>query len=72
MLCVYCKSLIPEERLEFLVENNRIHTCISCSSEQRMVGYMDYGHKTAPQLVLCPSNANETKRILDRANRRAR
>ena len=72
MNCVYCRSDIPEGRLEFLIENNRTLTCIGCSTEQRAVGYMDYGHKTAPQLVLCPANATETKRILERANRRAR
>jgi hypothetical protein len=33
---------------------------------------MDYGHKTAPQLVMVPANAKETIRKLDRANRRAR
>ena len=72
MDCIYCRSNIPEGRLEFLIENNRMMTCIGCSTEQRAVGYMDYGHKTAPQLVLCPSNARETRRILERANRRAR
>lgn len=72
MNCIYCRSNIPEGRIEFLVENNRAITCINCTTEQKAVGYMDYGHKTAPQLVLCPANARETKRILDRANRRAR
>jgi hypothetical protein len=72
MHCIYCRSNIPEGRLEFLVEKNKTITCIGCSTEQRAVGYMDYAHKTAPQLVLCPSNATETRRILDRANRRAR
>lgn len=72
MKCIYCRDDIPVGRLEFLMENKRMMTCISCTTEQRTVGYMDYGHKTAPQLVLCPSNAKETRRILDRANRRAR
>jgi hypothetical protein len=72
MNCIYCKVLIPEGRLEFLNEYHRTLTCVGCSDEKRAIGYMDYGHKTAPQLVLCPSNARETKRILDRANRRAR
>jgi hypothetical protein len=40
--------------------------------ENRAMGWMDYGHKTAPQLVMVPSNATETIRKLDRANRRAR
>lgn len=46
--------------------------CKDCSSEQRAVGYMDWGHKTAPSLVMVPANARETIRKLDRANRRAR
>ena len=72
MLCNYCKSVIDEDRLEFLVEYNRPMVCKDCSVEQRAVGFMDWGHKTAPSLVMVPANATETIRILDRANRRAR
>jgi uncharacterized protein YaiE (UPF0345 family) len=72
MDCIYCHSVIPDGRFEFLMENNRLQTCISCSTEQRVVGYMDWQHKTAPSLVMVPANAKETIRILDRANRRAR
>ena len=72
MNCRYCHSSIPEGRLEFLIEYNKIITCVSCSNEQRAVGYMDWGHKTAPSLVMVPANATETIRKLDRANRRAR
>jgi uncharacterized protein YaiE (UPF0345 family) len=72
MNCRYCHSDIPEGRLEFLIEYNKIITCVSCSNEQRAVGYMDWGHKTAPSLVMVPANATETIRKLNRANRRAR
>lgn len=72
MNCVYCNDIIPDGRLEFLIENNKLHTCIDCSTEQRVVGYMDWQHKTAPSLVMVSANAKETIRILDRANRRAR
>ena len=72
MLCRYCNSIIHNDRAEFLQEFNRPNVCLNCSTEQRAVGFMDWGHKTAPQLVVCPSNATETKRILNRANRRAR
>lgn len=72
MNCLYCKNTIPSGRLEFLLEYGRTITCINCTNEQKTIGYMDYGHKTAPQLVMCPSNARETLRIMDRANRRAR
>lgn len=72
MTCIYCNSIIPEGRLEFLQETGRRLVCIECSSESRAVGYNDFAHKTAPQLVMVPANAKETIRILERANRRAR
>jgi hypothetical protein len=59
-------------RYEFLTETGRRIICKECSVESRAVGYNDFSHKTAPQLVMVPSNAKETLRILDRANRRAR
>ena len=72
MTCIHCKSLIDQDRYEFLEEFNRPMVCKDCSTEQRALGWMDWGHKTAPQLVMVPSNAKETIRILNRANRRAR
>jgi hypothetical protein len=72
MNCIYCTTEIPEGRAEFLIETNRRATCLKCSVESKAVGFMNYSHKTAPDLVLCPANARETLRILDRANRRAR
>ena len=72
MICVYCQSMIDNDRLEFLIDSNRPLVCKECSTEQRAVGYMDWGHKTAPSLVMVPANAKETIRKLDRANRRAR
>lgn len=72
MNCVYCQRNVPDGRLEFLIETNRTITCLDCSSESKAVGFMDWGHKTAPSLVMVPANATETIRKLDRANRRAR
>lgn len=72
MLCRYCSSEIDNDRAQFILEFGRSNICIGCSTEKRTIGFMDWGHKTAPQLVMCPANANETKRILNRANRRAR
>ena len=72
MNCKYCQNAIPFDRLEFLTEFNRPIVCINCSTEKRAVGFMDWGHKTAPSLVMVPANATETIRKLDRANRRAR
>lgn len=72
MRCINCLFQIDQERAEFIKDYNRPQVCKHCSAEKRIVGYMDYGHKTAPQLVMCSANATETRRILDRANRRAR
>lgn len=72
MNCIYCKNTIDDDRCEFLLETNRKIICKNCSIEDRAVGFMDWGHKTAPSLVMVPSNATETIRILDRANKRAR
>lgn len=72
MRCHNCYYKIDHERAEFIKEYSRPQLCRHCSTEKRVVGFMDYGHKTAPQLVMCPANATETIRILDRANRRAR
>ena len=72
MNCIYCHNAIPDGRLEFLIDTGRRLVCIQCSNENRAVGFMDWGHKTAPSLVMVPSNATETIRKLDRANRRAR
>ena len=72
MNCVSCFGDIDSERYEFLVEFNRPMICKGCSTEKRAVGYMNFSHKTAPDLVMVPANAKETRRILERANRRAR
>jgi hypothetical protein len=72
MNCIYCNDLIPEGRVEFLIDTGRKMTCKGCTMEGRAIGFMDWGHKTAPSLVMVPANAKETIRILGRANRRAR
>jgi hypothetical protein len=72
MNCIYCETDIDYDRYEFLVETGRKIICKSCSVENRAVGFMDWGHKTAPSLVMVPANATQTIRILDRANRRGR
>jgi hypothetical protein len=72
MNCIYCKNCVGVDRYEFLVETGRNIICKECSVEQKAVGFCDFEHKTAPQLVMVPANATETIRILNRANRRAR
>lgn len=72
MNCIYCKNCVGVDRYEFLMETNRKIICKECSLENKAVGFLDWSHKTAPQLVMVPSNAKETIRILHRANRRGR
>jgi hypothetical protein len=72
MNCIYCQNTMDFDRYEFLVETGRKIICKDCSVENRAVGFMNFSHKTAPDLVICPANARETLRILHRANRRAR
>lgn len=69
--CYYCSDEIPSEREEFLVSTNRKLTCVECSSEVKLTGFMDFNHKTAPQLVILPEDP-EIKRIAKRAFCRAR
>lgn len=71
MNCIKCHTTIPSDREEFILLCNKPSLCIQCSSEQPIRGLMDYGHKTAPQLVILPNN-KETQRIAERAFRRAR
>jgi hypothetical protein len=72
MNCIYCNDTIDYDRYEFLVETGRKIICKNCSIENRAVGFMSWEHKTAPSLVMVPSNATETIRILNRANKRSR
>jgi hypothetical protein len=72
MNCIYCKTGVGFDRYEFLIETGRKIICKECSVENRAVGFMDWGHKTAPSLVMVPANATQTIRKLDRANRRSR
>lgn len=72
MNCIYCKTDVGIDRYEFLIETGRKIICKECSVENRAIGFMDWGHKTAPSLVMVPANATETIRILHRANRRSR
>jgi hypothetical protein len=72
MNCIYCQNSMDFERYEFLLETGRKIICKDCSVENRAVGFMNFSHKTAPDLIVCPANATETLRILHRANRRSR
>lgn len=56
-------------RLEILPDTQ---TCVECSTEEKKVGFMDWGHKTAPELVMVNSNDKENMRRAARINSRSR
>ena len=66
--CRYCGHPIHPERLECLPQTQ---TCVKCSDVTKPIGLMDFGHKTAPSLVLVPDD-REQQRLARRAFRRAR
>jgi len=68
--CRICKASIPDER----VEATGSDLCIACAETRvgRRVGFMDYGHKTAPSLVMLQADDTEAVRRASRAFRRAR
>lgn len=69
MNCIVCHNPIPEERLEILPHTK---TCVKCSTEEKMVGYMDYYHKTAPNLVIIDPKDKESMRRATRVFNRSR
>lgn len=68
-LCVKCKCVIPNGRLEVLPDT---HTCKDCSTEQGYVGAMVYDHKTAGRLVYVRPEDTEAVTTLSRFINRAR
>jgi hypothetical protein len=71
MLCRVCKAPIPKERVEATGGSD---LCIDCAADRvgRRIGFMDYGHKTAPSLVMLQASDTEAVRRATRAFRRAR
>ena len=66
--CFYCGHPIHPERLEVLPNTK---TCTSCSDVKMPLCFMDFGHKTAPSLVVV-GNDREQIRLAKRAFKRAR
>jgi hypothetical protein len=66
--CHYCGHPIDPERLECLPKTK---TCVKCSDVRMPMALMDYGHKTAPSLVIVGDDS-EQRRLALRAFRRAR
>jgi hypothetical protein len=68
-ICDTCNEAIPHARIEALPDTT---TCVKCSRVSRMVGFMDWYHKTAPELVMVSSSDTENLRRAQRVNARAR
>lgn len=69
MYCVNCNGVIPVARLEVLPDTQ---TCVGCSTAKPMVGFMDWAHKTAPELVMVNSADKENLRRAKRISSRSR
>lgn len=69
MKCCVCGSAISDDRLEALPG---INTCVEHSRATRPVGFMDFGHKTAPAVVIIDPRCREDLRRAKRAFRRSR
>ena len=68
-LCDTCETEIPKGRLECLPNTT---TCVKCSRVRRPVGFMDWYHKTAPELVMVAADDTEGLRRAQRVNARSR
>ena len=67
--CVKCSSVIPQGRVDALPNTT---TCVRCSDVRAFVGFMDWGHKTAPEIVMIPAEDREGLRRAQRINCRSR
>lgn len=65
----WCGELIDEDRLSVGFD-----TCIQHAGQKKHVGYMDYSHKTAPEIVIIPNTSGnqESLRRAQRVNERGR
>ena len=68
-LCEVCHEPIPFERLSALPGTT---TCVRHSGAIKRIGLMDYGHKTAPSLVVLDPTNKEALRLARRVFNRSR
>lgn len=71
MTCIHCSSPVDPDRAEFLRETRRPAVCMSCTGESPKLVFSEYGHKTAPSLVVVGTDP-EAQRLALRAFKRAR
>lgn len=67
--CVCCNSVIPPGRIEAIPD---VSTCVKCSKVKPYVGFMDWYHKTAPEIVIIPAEDRENIRRASRISCRSR
>jgi len=67
--CDTCGIDIPKGRLDALPSTT---TCVKCSRVRSPIGFMDWYHKTAPEIVMVSASDTESLRRAERCNRRAR
>jgi len=66
--CRACGEIIPAARVRAIPSAD---TCVRHSDAEKIEGLMEFGHKTAPELVILPKDS-EKKRMARRNARRAR
>ena len=72
--CTVCGKAVDPERIAALDEMGLPQVCIPCSEKitPEPIGFMDYAHKTAPDLVIVDRRNTEAVRKAQRSYRRAR
>jgi hypothetical protein len=68
-LCENCQTVISPARLEAVPHTS---TCVRCSKEKAYIGFMDWHHKTAPEIVLIDPSNKEALRRAHAINERRR
>ena len=69
MQCITCNIIIPPLRRRAVPHAT---TCVRCSTERAHIGFMDWHHKTAPELVMIPVEQKENIRRARRIAQRSR
>lgn len=69
--CCACGCKIPQERVDALPG---CKYCIACSKQypEEKAGFMVFGHKTAPELVIVSKSDKQSLEMAQRADRRSR
>lgn len=67
--CDHCNCPIPAARMLAVPHTT---TCVKCSVERPYMGFMDWHHKTAPELVMIPASDKENIRRARRITNRSR